>query len=244
MQRFFSYLKNISGGKIIISDRQQFHHIKDVLRLKEKEKVIVFDEKGNEYGAEIQKISAQSIILEIKDKSAYKTGRGFKLTVACAIPKKSRMDDIIDKLTQLGVERIIPLKTERVIAKLDKHKERLRNERWKRIAVSAAQQSQRNTLPVIEPIKDIKEVLSSSGDFDLKLIPTLAGERKALRDVFSGLKAGRVLVLIGPEGDFTDEEVGLAVKSGCIPVSLGDAVLRVETAALAVASFIRLYANH
>jgi len=238
MQRFFSYLKNISGAKIIISDKQQFHHIRDVLRLKEKEKVVVFDEKGNEYSAEIEKILTQGIILKVKDKSSHKTGGGFKITVACAIPKKSRMDDIIDKLTQLGVHRIIPLKTERVIVKLDKHKERLRHERWKKIAVSAAQQSQRNTLPVIEPIKDIEEVLSSAGDFDLKLIPTLTGERKALRDVFNDFGAGNVLVLIGPEGDFTDEEVVLAVKSGCIPVSLGNSVLRVETAAIAVVSIL------
>jgi 16S rRNA (uracil1498-N3)-methyltransferase len=243
MQRFFTHLKDISDGKITISDKQQLHHIRDVLRLEEKDEVVVFDEEGNEYNARIQKVLAQGIILGIKDRPAYKSAKLLKITVACAIPKKSKMDDIIDKLTQLGVERIIPLKTERVIVKLDRHKERLRSERWKRIALSAAQQSQGNTLPVIEPLKEIKEVLSCSAGFDLKLIPTLGGERKALRDVLTGFKASNALVLIGPEGDFTDEEVDLAVKFGFIPVSLGDRVLRVETAAVAVASFLKLYAK-
>ena len=75
----------------------------------------------------------------------------------------------------------------------------------------------------------------------MKLIPTLAGERKLLKEVLDKNKPKKILVLIGPEGDFTPEEVKLALKAGCIPVTLGDLVLRVETAAVAVAGFIRLY---
>jgi len=240
MHRFFCPAPPISGNKIIINDKEKIHHLRDVLRLKPGEKVVLFDGKGSEYITEIEKLSPQSILLKIKDRYMCQTTKKFRLTIACAIPKKSKMDDIIDKLTQLGVDRITPLETERVIIKLNRHKEGLRHERWKRIAISAAQQSQRNTAPIIEPIRDIKEVLSASGDFDLKLIPTLTGERKALREAFLASKPKNVLVLIGPEGDFTDEEVDLAKESGCLAVSLGDFVLRVETAAVAVAGFIRL----
>ncbi len=99
-------------------------------------------------------------------------------------------------------------------------------------------------MPVVEPVRDIKEVLSASQEFDLKLIPTLSGERRALRDIFTKSSAKNILFLIGPEGDFSGEEIELAKKAGFIPVSLGDSVLRVETAALCVASFIRIHENH
>lgn len=242
MQRLYCPTRNILGDKIIIDDKDQVHHAKNVLRLKLNEKAIIFDDKGNEYKSVLGKVLATSMIFEIKERRKIipKTSN-IKVTVACAIPKASHMDGIIDKLTQLGVDRIVPLETERVIVKLNRHKRILRQERWKKIALNASQQSQRNTLPILEPIKNVKEFLSNSGDFDLKLIPTLIEDRKPLKEVLDAPKPKNILVLIGPEGDFTPKELELAKKSGCIPVSLGDLVLRVETAAVAVASFIRFY---
>ena len=241
MNRFFSPDKNISAGRIIINDRNHVHHIRDVLRLKAGDKAIVFDESGNEYDCVIEK-AQDTVSLQIKSRrSPSPKENTVKLTIACAIPKKSNMSDIIDKLTQLGADRIIPLKTKRVIVKLDKHKEVSLHERWKRIVFSASQQSQRNTLAAVDPVTDIKKVISGSADFDLKLIPTLLGRRKSLKETIINAKHKNILVLIGPEGDFSDEEVELAKKNGFIPISLGDLVLRVETAAVAVASFIRLY---
>ncbi len=243
MHRFYIPSGNISGDKITISDKQQVHHIKDVLRLKAKDKVIAFDTAGNEYASDIEKISPDGISLKIRDKCASMASRKFRITVACAIPKKSKMGDIIDKLTQLGVDRIIPLKTSRVVIRLDRHKEMLRQERWKKIAQSASEQCQRNTLPVIDRIKGMDEVLSESGNFDLKLIPTLNAKRKSLKEIFIHSYSKNVLVFIGPEGDFSEEEVDLARKAGCIPLTLGELTLRVDTAAIAVVSFIRLYEN-
>ncbi len=244
MHRFFSSCQSISDDKIIIGDKEQVHYIKDVLRLKPKDKIIVFDEKGNEYGCAVTKISS-SIALNIQAKHpAFKRQKGPHITVACAIPKKSKFDDIVDKLTQLGVERIVPLLTQRVIIKWDKQKMALQQKRWEKIALCASQQSQRSDLAIIEPIKNIREVLSASEVFDLKLIPALIGRRRALKEIFAQFNPRNILVLIGPEGDFTPQEVDLAKEAGCIPVSLGELVLRVETAAVAVASFIRLYANH
>lgn len=239
MHKFFSLSKCILDDLIIIEDKIQLHHIKDVLRLKLNERVIVFDEKGNEYNCLITKISS-SIVLNIQARlPALKEQKGPQITVACALPKNSKFDDIVDKLTQLGVSRIIPLETERVVIKLDKDKKIARQKRWERIALSSSQQSKRTILPVIEAIKDIKQALSESASFDLKLIPTLSGEQRSLKEIFARPKPKNILILVGPEGDFTAEEVGLAEKAGCIPVSLGDLVLRVETAAIAVSSFIR-----
>ena len=242
MHRLYCPSQNISDNKIIIDNKDQVHHAKNVLRLQVNEEVVIFDDKGNEYRSVLDKLSPKSMIFKVKDKKNFILNPSkIKITVACAIPKDSRMDEIIDKLTQLGAQRIIPLETERVIVKLDKHKKILRQERWKKIALNASLQSQRNTLPILEPIKKIGQLLSDSGSFDLKLIPTLTGERKPLKEILKESKSKNILVIIGPEGDFTSGELDSAKKAGCIPVSLGDLVLRVETAAVAVVSFIRLY---
>lgn len=242
MNRFFCPASNIAGEKIVIEDRTEAHHIKNVLRLKIKERVTVFDERGNEYNCIISGMKDE-IYLDIKNKiSAIQKEPKIKLTVACAIPKKSRLDDVIDKLVQLGVYRIIPLKTERTVVKLDKPKEAARLVRWKKIVLSASQQSQRNNLAVIEPVKSFDEVLGLSAEFDLKLIPHLLGSRQSLKRILNQSKPRNILVLIGPEGDFSEREIDSAINAGFIPVTLGDSVLRVDTAAIAAASFIKLYA--
>jgi len=241
MNRFFIPSLASSENKITITDKGQIHHLRDVLRLKEGEEVALSDGRGNEATAKIGQISPASICLIVKNKSASGSKR-INLTIACAIPKKSKFDDIIDKLTQLGVDRIIPLKTERAIVKLTGEKADVRHKRWLKIALSAAQQSQRSILPYVEALTDIKDVIRRSAEFDLKLIPTLEGERKSFREAFSR-PYHNILILIGPEGDFTAGEIGLARKNGFIPVGLGRSVLRVETAALAVASFINLNEN-
>jgi len=242
MHRFFLHNQTVAKEIIVISEKNQVHHIKDVLRLNVQEDIIAFDAKGNEYNCAIEEFLPESVILKVKDIRKFIPSQMTKITVACAIPKKSKMDDIIDRLTQLGVERIIPLLTERVIVKWDEKQKLLRQKRWEKISLSAAQQSQRNVLPIIDPVKTIKEVLAQAKNYDLKLIPTLYGERKSCKDVLSKSNFHDILILIGPEGDFSLDEVNFSRQAGCIPVSLGDLVLRVETAAVAIASFIRLYA--
>jgi 16S rRNA (uracil1498-N3)-methyltransferase len=242
MQRLFCSSQDIIDGKIIISDARVAHHIKDVLRVKADEEVTVCDDKGNIYSCLIESRSAKKIVLAIKGKQDAVTTARLMIAAACAIPKNSRFDDIIDKLTQVGVDKIIPMLTERVVVKLDKRKELLRLNRWQRVALSAAGQSQRNSLPEISPVKSFRQVIDESAGtgYDLKLIPALTGDRKTLKQVLGNYQPKSALFLIGPEGDFTGKEVSEAVAAGFIPVSLGDFVLRVETAAVAVASFLRL----
>jgi 16S rRNA (uracil1498-N3)-methyltransferase len=240
MPRLFYPSPVVTDGKITIADPERTHYLRDVLRLKAKDKVLIFDQKGNEYSSEVEKVSANSVSLRIVEMKSPASAKGIQLTIACAIPKKSKMSDIIDKLTQLGVDRIIPLNTQRVVVRLCREKETLLFWRWKKIVISASQQSQRNILPLVDPVTDIKELLTHCQEFDLRLIPTLSGERKPLKEVFSRGSPKNILVLIGPEGDFSEQEVWLAKKYGFIPVSLGDTVLRVDTAAIAVTSFIIL----
>lgn len=241
MNRFFIDKVEVKDKYIFLNDPAQLHHLRDVLRIKPLERVVVFDNYGNEYIAIVAEIGNEAVKLEVKEKRPPKDF-GVSVTVACAIPKKVKMDDIVDKLTQLGVECIIPLETERVIVRLNKQKKAERCLRWKKIALSAAKQSQSSRLVEIKPISALKDVLASANEFDLKLIPTLEDKRKSLKEVFNqGLKkTKKIIVLIGPEGDFTHQEIALAKEAGFLPVSLGAQVLRVDTAAIAVVSFIKL----
>ncbi|MEW6100752.1 MAG: RsmE family RNA methyltransferase [Candidatus Omnitrophota bacterium] len=240
MHRFYFPKPAIPNNLIIVEDNNEAHHIRDVLRLKPGEPVIIFDDEGREYTCVIDKVS-RNITLAIKSMAHQKKGKKMRLTIACAIPKKSKMSDIIDKLTQLGVDEIIPLMTERVIVRVDEKKKGALLLRWQRIAQSASEQSKRRSLPLINRIEEIRNLITHSSAYDLRIIPALFGERKNLKEVLSESKAKNILALIGPEGDFTVEEVRLAIKHGFISVTLGEEVLRVETAAVAVASFVRLY---
>ncbi len=237
MHRFF--VDRIQGDNVVINDTVQLHHIRDVLRLKVNDKVIVFDGKGHEYNSVIKSISKRQVELKVTLRNIRQVNN-VNLTVACAIPKGTYMDDIVDGLTQLGVARIIPMLTERVVVKLDEAGAVTKLKRWQKIAQSAAQQCQRSDIPVISPVTDYKKVIANSQGFDLKLILHLIGERRLLKDTLSSKQYKNIIVLIGPEGDFTPTEVKLALHNGFIPVSLGDTVLRVVTATIAVAAYIRL----
>ncbi|MCX5699024.1 MAG: RsmE family RNA methyltransferase [Candidatus Omnitrophica bacterium] len=245
MNRFLVEKIDAADKFIILNDPAQLHHLRDVLRARPKERIAVFDRASNEYVAAVVEIGSSRAKLEIKEKRP-PNDLDIQITVACAIPKKPKMDDIIDKLTQLGVACIIPLLTERVIIKLDKQKKLQRFQRWEKIALSAVKQSQRSNIVVIKPVTDFKDLMANARDFDLKLIPTLEAERKTLKNIFSqtAKQFKKIMVLIGPEGDFTPQEVSLAKAAGFLPVTLGQQVLRVDTAAIAVVSFIKFNAGH
>ncbi len=236
MHRFYVPWE-IAGNTVCISEAGLLHHL-DVLRLNIGGEVVLFDSAGNEYNCRIEELDKERAVLAVKEKRVVEVNK-VTITVACAIPKNARMDDIVDQLTQVGVDTIIPMETERVVIRLDQVRRQARLGRWRRIAQSTAQQSQRSSVPLVQPVTGFGSVVSGSTEFDLKLIPTLAGERRALRQVIAGARVSNILVLIGPEGDFTLEEVALASDAGFIPVSLGKSVLRVATAAIAVASHIR-----
>jgi len=238
MNRFYVDRKNVSADTVVIDDRDQVHHIKDVIRLEPKEPAAVFDDGGTEYDCVVREVLADKVVLSVKKVIKRETKGKVYIAVACAIPKHSKIDDIIDKLTQLGVDRIIPLMTRRVIVRMDGEKQSLRRQRWAKIALAASKQSQRNSVPIVDEVTEIQDLISFSKEFDLKLIPTLSGELKSLKDIIRMSRACRILALIGPEGDFTADEVGAALKAGFIPVSLGNSVLRVETAAVYIAGIL------
>jgi len=237
MHRFYLFQK-IDGNTIEVSDAEKLHHMVDVLRLKMGDEVFVFDGTGSEYRCVISRLEKKQAVLDILSRKL-PGGSAVKIAVACALPKKAKVDDIIDKLTQLGVDEIIPMETERVVVKVGDNRES-RLQRWRKIAEGAAEHSHRSSLPIIPAVMNFKEMLQYTAGYELKLVPNLEGERKEIRDIVAGNKFGSVLVVIGPEGDFSPGEVEEAVKYGFVPLSLGQNVLRVDTAAVAAAAYLRL----
>ena len=244
MNRFFVEKRNIGKEAIKITDSDDVHHIARVLRLRPGEEVFVSDGEGRGYITEIEKIDKNSVVLKIKDaqKRRQKSESKIIVTLACAIPKNARFarfEDIVDKATQLGVSEIIPLLTERTLMEgcaFDK-----KRERFKRVIIAAAKQSGALFLPELREATPFKDLISRLGQYELRLLPNLSDRSHTLREVVSGFTGKRILVLIGPEGDFTKHEIEVALRSGCVGVSLGDSVLRVDTAAISVMSFLRLY---
>lgn len=239
MLRVFLSLEDIKTDRLTIDDKEVVHHARDVLRLEPGAEVIVVSARQEEYLCALEQI-AKTMILRVKQRRRAVENASSVIWLACAIPKKAKFDDIVDKLTQLGIEGVIPMVTERTVVRIERNKKAPKLERWKKIALNASNQSQRSYLPVIESIKDFQEVLSRSGDFDLKLIPTLGENTRPLAETVKDAPFKKALVLIGPEGDFSPGEVKSAQARGFIPVSLGQTVLRVDTACIAVTSFMKL----
>jgi len=240
MHRFFCEFRNISLNEIQILDKDEVRHIVSSLRLKINDKVVAIDGHGNEFSCEISYLDKKKVELKILEKkSIQKEDLYPQITVACAIPKKSKIDFIVEKLVELGASRIILLKTERteiILKDADKKIERLLG-----VAKASLKQSGNLFLPEINYLsfKQLIKFRNEAG-FDLALIPNLVNKPIALKDVLKKDKVKKVLIAIGPEGDFSKEELGIAIEAGFVPISLGSSVLKVDTAAISAVAFIKL----
>ena len=238
MKRFFCPKENISSDTIRITDSKEMHHIISVMRCAVEDAVTIFDGEGTEYQGRITAMNQKAVSLSIKSKRRG-VAQGVRVTIACAIPKKSKLDAIIERCSELGVERIIPLVTKRTVVRLTAQQRQCKQARWKRIALAACRQSGRAAALEVEEVKDFSEALVSIKDYDTAIIPCLEGERQGLYAVLDNLQGARVLAFIGPEGDFTLGEISEAKRLGCRAVSFGSIVLRVETAAVYLASIFK-----
>ena len=214
---------------------EEAHHALHVLRLKVGDTLNVFDGRGHEAQARVAETTKDSLCLTILQHSNTPS-LPCRITLAQAIPKKS-MDLIVQKATEFGVASIVPLVSERSVVKLDEDSKRI--DRWREIALEACKQCGNNWLPEIQPPRKTRDFLNSPGQFDLKLIASLQPDSKLLKPILGDAPAPKsMLILVGPEGDFTPAELGLAKSAGCLPLSLGPLVLRAETAAIYTLSIL------
>lgn len=236
MQRFYVYPEDVKE-KFLILNAVEAKHAFSVLRLKKNEKILVFDGKGKEYIGIIKSLAKKQGEIRIEKVIQHKPQK-VKVTLAAAIPKQSKFEAIVDKATQLGVSRIIPLVTNRTIVKITNDKAEEKVKRWREIAVQTAKQCGCVFLPEITEIVNFETVLANTAGYNFKIIPCLSKNTISIKDLLEKQNAKDTVVFIGPEGDFDSREIALAEKAGAIAVSLGKNVLRCETAAVNVLSIL------
>ena len=219
---------------VIEPSADEAHHLRHVLRAEDGDAVAVFDGEGLEARAIVRCQPGGQLLLDVQS-TAEAAQRPFELILIQAIPKGSRMDTIVEKGTELGMGRLVPVMTDRTITRLDEAKGRKRCERWGRIAHSAAKQCGVCWIPEIAPVQSLKAALAARPEGDVLLVGDLIGEPRPMAAVVDELVAAppiSVSLLIGPEGDLTPAEMEAAYAAGAIGVNMGPLVLRTDTAAL------------
>ena len=231
MQRYFVNEKRETN---FVLEKDDIHHIKNVMRNQVGDQVECIYEKKL-FLCKIKDI--QEGILEILEEKNENHEMDCQVTIAIGLVKEQKMDLILQKLTELGVSQIIPLKMERSIVKLDKEKINKKKERWYKICKEASEQSKRNKIPeILAPItpKELKEL-----DFDKKYICSTRNCQN-LKEIYlqGNLKCAKMIFVIGPEGGISNEEENILIEQNYIPISFGNRIMRVETAAIYIASIM------
>ena len=231
MQRYF--VKEKIDNKFIL-EQSDIHHIKNVMRNKNNDKIeVVYDKKT--FICNIDNINdcSLSIVEELEENNEL----DIELVVVCSLVKEQKMDLILQKLTELGVSKIIPLKTERSIVKIDEKRESKKLIRWQSICKEACEQAKRNSVPIVTDIYTLKDLIKEESD--VKLLCSVNEKNNFINNYLQNYEnCAKMIVVIGPEGGFSDKEEEFLVSNGYNRVSLGNRVLRVETATIYVASII------
>jgi len=240
---------NFFTNNLITGDRyeicgEDFNHIKNVLRLKVGDDIIISN-NGISNLCRIESFSSQSVIAVTIQENFIDTNLPVKIYLFQGMPKSDKLEFVIQKAVELGVEKIIPVETARSIVKIDKKKMESKLVRWQAIAESAAKQSKRVSIPEVESVLTVKQALEKIKELDLTLVPYenkdgMKATKEALSRIKSGMKIG---VFIGPEGGFEEEEIALLESVGALTISLGKRILRTETAAISSISMIMLYSE-
>src|SRR5882724_6319026 len=234
MHRF--YLEKWNPDALSLSGGEA-HHARDVLRMKRGDRVVLFNGRGREITAEIVDLSRNEIRFRKIHESETPPLR-CRVTLGQAIPKGKNMDLIVQKAVEIGAAEIVPLISERTIVDLDAKEAEQKKAKWQQIAIEAAKQCGQNWLPQVNAPRKLKDFFSDAGNFDLRLIGSLQPDAIHLKKILGDYtdqhrdRPKSVLMLVGPEGDFTPAELALAKTHGCLPITLGPIILRVETAAI------------
>ncbi len=244
MYRFYVEKDAIAGGEITLTG-EDHNHIRNVLHMCVYERLILCDGEGTDYLCRLKEITRDFVTAQVISQSASKTELPVRLILFQGIPKKDKMELIIQKSVELGVNQVVPVMTKRTIVKLeDEKKEEKRRVRWQAIARAAAMQSMRGVIPQIAPVLSFSDALRAAGELDAVLIPYEAAEGIAhTREVLAKLAAEGVRsvgIFIGPEGGFEEEEVRMAEAMGASAITLGHRILRTETAGMAVLALLMM----
>jgi 16S rRNA (uracil1498-N3)-methyltransferase len=236
MHRFYIAPEEWNPAAIVLHDTEA-HHARDVLRLKPGDRAVVFNGRGREITGEIVELTKREVRLRKLQQNETAPLR-VRITLGQAIPKGKNMELIVQKAVEIGAAEVAPLISQRTIIDLDQKEGEQKRQKWQQIAIEAAKQCGQNWLPQIQTPRKLKDFFAQQSANDIRLIGSLQPDALHLKNILSeyrerhGDRPQSVLMMIGPEGDFTPAELALAKTNGCVPITLGPIILRVETAAI------------
>lgn len=229
--------QTLQVGDTIALEERAAHYLLQVLRMKVGRELLLFNGDGNSYQAVVSAASRRDISCEITQASGDRQGEpSLAVELAIGISKGDRMDTVIQKATELGVSRIIPLRTTRVDVKLDSEREQKKWRHWQQVMISACEQCGRNSLVELTPIQTLEEWLERC-QAELKLVLQPHDEAP----LYAHQKPANIALLVGPEGGLAGNEIRRSQDSGFAPLRLGPRVLRTETAPLAALSILQFH---
>jgi 16S rRNA (uracil1498-N3)-methyltransferase len=235
MVRFFVAKADIEGNRGVVSG-QELQHLRRVLRLGAGDRITVFDDSGHEHDAVIRSFNSEGAAIEITRSYEPRRESSLDLTLAVGLTKGEKMDVVVEKATELGVQTIVPFVSDYAVPRLNERKIAARTERWQKIAFSAAKQCGRTRMPKLLPLCEFGELVGAARPDTLKLCFWEKEATQSLGHLQDQRGAKSVLVAVGPEGGFSAEEAAQAKHHGFYLVSLGPRILRAETAAIAAVS--------
>ena len=240
MYQFFVEPSQIQGNKIIITG-SDVNHIRNVLRMRIGEEIAVsngVDDK--EYRCGIEQFTADEVVCTLRFIREEGVELPSKIYLFQSLPKADKMELVIQKAVELGVYEIIPVSAARSIVRLDDKKAKNKISRWQGISEAAAKQSKRSVIPEIKSVMSMRDAVDYASQFDIRLIPyELAQDMSKTKELVGNIRSGEsVGIFIGPEGGFEEKEITYAIEKGVVPITLGKRILRTETAALTVLSWL------
>jgi 16S rRNA (uracil1498-N3)-methyltransferase len=250
VHRFYIAPENWNADDLVLTDGEA-HHARDVLRLKPGSTAVLFNGRGREIKAELLEAKPNELHFRKLTETESPPLR-CRITLGQAIPKGKNMDLIVQKAVELGVAEICPLLSQRTVVDLEPEAAAQKQAKWQQVAIEAAKQCGQNWLPNVRQPQTLKDFFQGAAvskppgtaekshprSFDLQLIGSLQPEAQHLKKILAqysaehGERPTSILMMIGPEGDFTPAELSLARSHGCQPITLGPIILRVETAAI------------
>jgi len=239
VHRFFVERDQIEEKQIHIIG-SDVNHIRNVLRMKPQEEIVISDGRNQEYTCYIESISQDEVLTHIMYSQEVGLELKSHIYLFQGLPKSDKMELIIQKAVELGAYEIIPVAMKRSVTKLDTQKEAAKIKRWQLISESAAKQSKRMRIPEIKGVMSFSEAIAYAQGLDICLMPyELAKDMKETKEILSGIVPGQsVGIFIGPEGGFAEEEAAEALANEVRTITLGRRILRTETAGLTTLSIL------
>ena len=240
MYRFYVSADQLAEKEVFISGGD-VNHIKNVLRLEMGDWIVACDGNGTDYVSRIQSICSDEVVASIEKVQPTGTELPVRITLFQGMPKKDKLELIIQKAVELGACEIVPVMTKRTVVKLSEEKKiNKRLERWQSIAYAAAKQCDRGIIPTVHKPVSYEEALAMADQLDYNVIPyeLQTGMEEARKIVDQACKQRSLGIFIGPEGGFEPEEVERAMTRNIHPMTLGKRILRTETAGMALLSIL------